>query len=76
VSGVLATPTAASAHGFYNYMEPGATAPDGTYIVSWWYTPPAPLPPGYAGDPFGTYTCIWSDGFIGTCDGVLEYWGM
>ena len=77
VLALLAAPAAASAHGFYDYLEPGATAPDGTYIVSWTYTPPPPLPDGYAsGDYIGTYTCEWSDGFVGTCDGVLEYWAM
>jgi hypothetical protein len=77
VLALFAAPAAASAHGFYDYLEPGATAPDGTYIVSWTYTPPAPVPDGYAsGDYVGTYTCVWSDGFVGTCDGVLEYWAM
>jgi hypothetical protein len=77
VIGLLGAPAIASAHGFYNYLEPGATAPDGTYIVSWSYTPPPPVPDGYAsGDYVGAYTCTWSDGFVGTCDGVLEYWGF
>jgi hypothetical protein len=73
----LAAPAAASAHGFHDYLESGATAPDGTYIVSWSYMPPPPVPVGYAsGDYLGTYTCKWSDGFVGTCDGVPEYWGF
>ena len=77
VIGLLGAPAVASAHGFYNYLQPGATAADGTYIVSWSYTPPPPVPAGYAsGDYVGTYTCVWSDGFVGTCDGVLEYWAF
>jgi hypothetical protein len=77
VMGLLGAPAVASAHGFYDYLEPGATAPDGTYILSWSYTPPPSVPEGYAsGDYLGTYTCVWSDGFVGTCDGVIEYWAF
>jgi hypothetical protein len=73
---LIGTPAVASAHSFSNYLQPGATAPDGTHIVSWTYTPPPPVSVGYAsGDYMGTYTCAWSAGFVGTCDGAIEVLG-
>jgi hypothetical protein len=73
VIGVLAAPAAASAHGYYDWTQPGATAPDGTYIVSITYTQtPAPSGGG-AGQIVGTFTCVWSDGYIDHCEDIADY---
>jgi hypothetical protein len=41
VIGLLGAPAVASAHGFYDWSQPGGPAPDGAYIVSISYTPDA-----------------------------------
>jgi hypothetical protein len=70
---LLAAPATASAHGYYNWWQPGATAPDGHSVVSISWTVP-PLVPGYAsGQAFGVFTCLWSDGTSDHCEGLAEW---
>ena len=69
-AGLLAAPAAASGHGSYNLYEPGATAPDGHYVVSVFDRTPAV--------PHGWYSvnlagCAWSDGTVDDCEGVVDY---
>lgn len=73
VAGLLAAPAAASAHGFYDWGDPAATAADGHYILSIsWEMPTAP--DGWAtGGLVGPFTCLWSDGTVDNCEGVADY---
>ena len=73
VAGALAVPAAASAHGYYNWGEPGATAPDGHYIVSISYTLPTVVDGWATGQLIGNFSCLWSDGTTDDCRGVADY---
>ena len=73
VVGLLVAPAGASAHGFYHWGEPGATAPDGHYIASIsWEMPTGPDGWG-TGQLIGGFRCGWSDGTIDGCEGVADY---
>ena len=73
VVAALAVPATASAHGYYSWGDPGATAPDGHHIVSISYTLPTVVDGWGTGQLIGTFICLWSDGTTDDCQGVADY---
>ena len=69
---LLAAPAAASGHGGYNLYQPGATAPGGHSVVSVFDRAPA-APDGWYSGQIYVWECVWSDGTVDDCEGVVDY---